>query len=247
MKALINHKNQSLTVDLSVPIDISIPMKSGEDNPNAFFLPNPKFTPFRIYNFIGSTREGGACNCETLTISPHGNGTHSECIGHISKEIFTINQCLTQFIFLATVVSVPFEKIEDDFIITLKNLQSVTQSISEALIIRTLPNSKEKLTYMHSGDNPPYLASDAAIWLRENGVLHLLIDLPSIDKEEDCGELAAHHAFWNYPLAPRTNATITELIFVPDEVKDGLYLLNLQLCSLETDASPSKPVLYRLG
>ena len=80
----------------------------------------------------------------------------------------------------------------------------------------------------------------------ENNVQHLLLDLPSVDREEDAGQLLAHHAFWQYPAQPRREATITELIFVPDEVADGLYLLNIQITSLELDASPSKPVLYLL-
>ena len=75
---------------------------------------------------------------------------------------------------------------------------------------------------------------------------HLLLDLPSVDREEDAGLLLAHHAFWCYPAQPRCAATITELIFAPDEVEDGLYLLNIQVTSLVLDASPSKPVLYRL-
>ncbi|MBI3258952.1 MAG: cyclase family protein [Ignavibacteriae bacterium] len=247
MIATINHNNQTLKVDLSKPIDISIPMKSGADNPNAFFLPNPSFEPFRIYDFVGSTREGGACNCETLTISPHGNGTHTESVGHISKEVITINQSLTTFFFLSEVVSVQPTDIENgDQIVTSGSLKAAIKSSTEALIIRTLPNIPEKKHFIYSGDNPAYLDADAATWLRERGVLHLLIDLPSIDREEDGGKLEAHHNFWNYPSEPRTNATITELIFVPDEIPDGLYLLNLQICSLETDAAPSKPVLYSL-
>ena len=74
-----------------------------------------------------------------------------------------------------------------------------------------------------------------------------MIDLPSVDAEEDGGELAAHHAFWNYPAQPRMDSTITEMIFVDDKIKDGLYLLNIQIASIESDASPSKPVLYELG
>jgi arylformamidase len=58
--------------------------------------------------------------------------------------------------------------------------------------------------------------------------------------------LLAHKAFWQYPEDVRDGATITELIFVPDEIEDGLYLLNMQITSLELDASPSKPVIYQL-
>jgi hypothetical protein len=44
----------------------------------------------------------------------------------------------------------------------------------------------------------------------------------------------------------RMDCTITELIFVENEVRDGSYLLNLQMASFVNDASPSKPVLYKI-
>ena len=44
----------------------------------------------------------------------------------------------------------------------------------------------------------------------------------------------------------RLDCTITELIYVPDDIPDGLYLLNLQIASFEIDVSPSKPVLYQI-
>ena len=44
----------------------------------------------------------------------------------------------------------------------------------------------------------------------------------------------------------RFNCTITEMIYVNEEIHDGSYLLNLQFASFENDASPSKPVLYSL-
>jgi hypothetical protein len=52
----------------------------------------------------------------------------------------------------------------------------------------------------------------------ELGIKQLLIDLPSMDREDDGGKLLAHRAFWNYPSAPRINSTITELIYVPPTV-----------------------------
>ena len=99
----------------------------------------------------------------------------------------------------------------------------------------------------YSGSNPAYLSEDAAAWMAEAGVNHLLLDLPSVDREDDGGKLLAHHAFWKYPFDTRRNATITELIFVQDSIPDGTYLLNLQIASFENDASPSKPVLYKIG
>jgi hypothetical protein len=96
------------------------------------------------------------------------------------------------------------------------------------------------------------LLEEAAIFIRESGIQHLLIDLPSVDKENDEGKLLAHKAFWNVKNVnhlnadARLNATITEMIFVNEEVKDGSYLLNLQIASFENDASPSKPILFEI-
>ena len=104
----------------------------------------------------------------------------------------------------------------------------------------------------YSNTNPPYLSEEAAIFIRDVGIQHLLIDLPSVDREEDGGELLAHKAFWNVQdvnnlnADARINCTITEMIFVNDEVKDGSYLLNLQIAPFENDASPSKPILFAI-
>ena len=74
----------------------------------------------------------------------------------------------------------------------------------------------------------------------------MLIDLPSVDREKDDGLLLAHKAFWNYPEATRLDATITEFIYVSNKIEDGSYLLNLQIAPFHNDASPSKPVLYKI-
>ncbi len=250
MKINFEFENQKLYADLSKPLDISIPLKPGSDNPNAFYAPDVKMEPVRAGSFVGSVAEGGVVNFMNVVFNPHGNGTHTECVGHISKEKYIINESLKQFFFIAKLITIEPAQIGSDKIITKEQVVNASQSITntpiEALILRTLPNSSEKLSKNYSGTNPAYLDAAPAFWMRENGIKHLLIDLPSVDREEDEGKLSAHKAFWNYPEAPRTDATITELIYVPDSLKDGLYLLNLQIASLEMDAAPSKPVLYAL-
>ncbi|MFT5902230.1 MAG: arylformamidase, partial [Bacteroidia bacterium] len=97
-----------------------------------------------------------------------------------------------------------------------------------------------------SGHNPPYLHHEAVAFLVDNGCKHLVLDVPSIDRESDEGKLLGHKVFWNFPEAPRMDCTVTELAFIPDEVEDGLCLLNLQVAPIENDASPSRPVVYPL-
>lgn len=242
MRTTIELGNHTYKTDLGKPIDISIAMQSGEHNPNAFGIQAPVFEPFRAGGFVGSVAQGGSVNCENLFINAHGNGTHTECVGHISKEKITIHETLKHFVFVAKLITVELNNNR----VLLDDVKQLFDGNAEALIIRTAPNSTDKLAKTYSGNNPAYLEPGLCKWLCENEVKHLLIDLPSVDPEEDGGTLSAHHAFWNYPAAPRLDATITEMAFINNETEDGTYLLNLQIASLQTDASPSKPVLYKL-
>ncbi len=243
-----DYKEKQFSFDSNKPLDISIPMNSGIKNPNAFYIPEPEFSPLKVGNFVGSIIKGGSANCEKLIIYPHGNGTHTECIGHISIEKNTINKSLKTFLFKAELISIePFLMINGDLIILKEQVEELIKNLKcDALVIRTLPNDENKFGKNYSGKNPAYLHRNAAKYIRESGIKHLLLDLPSVDREEDHGELLAHHQFWNYPEEKESDKTITELIFVSDEIQDGSYLLNLQIASLESDASPSKPILYLL-
>lgn len=240
---------QRFHANLSRPLDISIPLKEDSKSVICFDAPSVEFAPVIADNFIGSTEKGGPVNFFNIKINPHGNGTHTECVGHIAKEKFTINQSLKKFHFLAKLVSVFPKKMDNgDRLILKEQLEEVfPEEEVEALIIRTLPNKALKLRTNYSNSNPPYLHWQAVAFLVEKGVRHLLIDLPSVDKEQDGGKLLAHRAFWRYPgTSVRQNCTITELVFVKNEIKDGFYLLNIQIASFEIDVSPSKPVLYEL-
>ncbi len=140
-------------------------------------------------------------------------------------------------------------KQNDDFVITKELLQEkleLKKYKTQSLIIRTLPNEVTKKTRNCSNTNPPYFTNEVMEFIVQLGVEHLLIDLPSVDKENDEGKLAAHHIFWNYPTLPRFAATITEMIYVPNEVEDGLYFVNIQIMPIELDASSSNIVLYEL-
>lgn len=250
MKALINNNFQ---IDLSKPIDISLPLSNTDANPIAWYIEKPEIKPVKFGDWVGKVSEGSSTNFNNIFFNPHGHGTHTECLGHITKEFYSINQCLKQFFFSAELISIEPKMVGLDLIITKEQIQMALNGKSaEAIVIRTLPNETDKKHKNYSHTNPPYLAEDAAIFIRESGIQHLLIDLPSVDREEDEGRLLAHKAFWNVKNVNNLNSdarmhcTITEMIFVNDEVKDGSYILNLQMASFENDASPSKPILYSL-
>ena len=282
MKIRFSIDKISYTTDLSQPIDISIPLKEGAKNPNCYYAENPNFETIRFgETFVGSVAEGGACNYQKVTITPHGNGTHTECYGHLNnqeKNLVTINQSLKKFWFVARLISIKPAKItkedlendsfkdlkeiaaEGDEVILKKDLEEILNDVEnknisyDALIIRTLPNNTSKKTRQYSGTNPLYLEPSIGSFLAKKNINNLLLDLPSVDRESDKGKLSVHKGFWNILekngkkdfSKVRENATITELIFVENTVKDDFYLLNLQIPSLEIDATPSKPVLYEM-
>jgi len=251
MKVQLTHQHKNYQADLSLPFDISLPInEGGETNPSCYWAEGVKFETIVMGDFIGSVQKGGSVNYQKLTITPHGNGTHTECYGHISSDSkATINQVLNQFNFIAELITIsPRQETSGDFVIHLEQIkEKIKFRDTTAIIIRTLPNTNSKSTKKYSGTNPPYMHALTARYLVEIGIKHLLLDLPSLDREDDGGKLSAHKEFWMFPEKIRKEATITELIFVDNSITDGLYLLNLQIASLEMDASPSKPVLYKLA
>ena len=247
MIAIIETNSQKHKIDLSRPLDISIPLKASKNNVNAWYLDEPKIEPVRVEDWTASVNNGASVNFNTISFNPHAHGTHTECVGHITEKVHSINKNLKQFFFYAEVVTVAPEKLQDDFVISKKQLQfALGNKKREAIIIRTIPNTREKLSKQYSNTNPTYLLEDAAEYLKKKGIKHLLIDLPSVDKEKDEGKLLAHNAFWNTKGKLRMDATITEFIFVPNTIEDGNYFLNLQIAPFENDATPSKPILYEI-
>lgn len=254
MKTTIQYNNKAYEIDLSKPIDISLPIQNNEQNPIAWYLEKPEISPVVMGDFVGSVASGkSSTNFNNILFNPHGHGTHTECLGHITKDFYSINQTLGTFFFTAELISVTPEYQGGDLVITKKHIQSALNGKTpEAIVIRTLPNSSEKKHKKYSNTNPAYLLEEATLFIASLGIQHLLIDLPSVDKEIDEGKLVSHKAFWNVKNVQKVNhdarfhCTITELIFVEDEIKDGSYILNLQIASFENDASPSKPVLYKV-
>ncbi len=247
MRLEFEYQNLAYFADTSQPIDISLPIRAGEQNPTCYYAEAVQYETIRAGDFVGSVAEGGSCNYQRVTFTPHGNGTHTECYGHISAEkTATIDNCLKTFWFTAQLISCLPTPEGDDLLVKLAHLKPLINLPTEALIMRTLPNEAGKKNRNYSGTNPPYLEEAVGKFLADNNIKHLLLDLPSVDREVDAGKLLTHHAFWQYPHNTRQDCTITELAYLPDEVPDGLYLLNLQIPSFALDAVPSKPVLYAM-
>ncbi len=189
----------------------------------------------------------GGVNFNNIWFNPHAHVTHTECFGHISIDEKNINSIQKDFFFFSKLITVSPEKKEKDLIISKKIISNKINNLFDfdTLIIRTLPNENNKKIKDYSNQNPPYLSEECLLYIKEIGVKNLLIDLPSIDKEKDEGEVRNHKLFFDYSKGGNKN-TITELIYIPDEVLDGEYLLNLQFMPIENDAAPSRPILFKI-
>ncbi|MDG2506486.1 MAG: cyclase family protein [Crocinitomicaceae bacterium] len=244
---MILHLNETDFINTGKPIDLSIELRAEEDSLKAWGQGSPIIAPVRDGNFIGSVAEGGVVNFKNISFNPHAHITHTECCGHITEAFHSVNDGLKQFFFNAQLISFVPDQQNEDEVITLEQLKSVHLNKDvEALIIRTIPNSDQKITRAYTGTNPPYLDAKIATYLIAHGIEHVLVDLPSVDREQDNGALAFHHAFWEVPKATNMKRTITEFIYVPNNILDGLFILELQMSSFRNDACPSRPVLYSI-
>lgn len=245
------------------PIDISIPLRFNGPQPNAYGVAPAVAEPVRAGSLIGDTRQGGSVNFERYTFIPHCNGTHTEGVGHITHERVSVRRCLQEAVMPAWLVSISPEEIGGELVMTKRALDSALgpepaaaaflgRTDPKAMIVRTLPNDDGKLTREYGEANiPPYFSADTMLRIVELGIKHLLVDIPSIDRIFDDGKLINHRIFWNVEEGSfqagedaRMQNTITELIYVPNEVADGEYILNLQIAPFEADCAPSRPILF---
>lgn len=257
--------------DLRSPVDLAIPLDFAGPQPR-FFAPDAAYAePLRAGGFTGSVAHGASCNCATYTVAPHCHGTHTECIGHLTAEPTHVVDFTPVAPALALLVSVTPEALgtgvavdpvapadPTDRVIRRAQLAAAAARWLavpwSALVVRTLPNDPARRHREYAGAAPaPYFLVDAMDWIVERGVGSLVVDLPSLDRADDGGHLAAHRRYWGLPpgatsaaQARRGRALVTELAYVPDTSGDGLYLLDLHVPAWAADAAPSRPVLYAL-
>ncbi len=242
--------------------DISIPLRFNEAQPTFFGAAPASAQPITAGSFVGDVRHGGSCNCSIHTLAPHCNGTHTECVGHITEERLSVRDLAIRHLSAALLISVTPEdsaEMPGDRVISVatlcKAIGNANLSDYQALIVRTLPNDAAKLTFNYdAGPMPPYFTIEAIRHIVEHGIDTLVVDLPSIDRAQDGGKLAAHRVFWGMPAdstsaatVTRKHATITEMAFIDNSVVDGPYLLNLQVAPFVIDAAPARPILLPLS
>ena len=259
---------------LAAPVSLAIPVHFRPGGLRHFGAPPPRSEPLRVGGFTGDVRQGASCNCHSITLTPHCHGTHTECVGHLTDATIHVREIAPRGLLPALVLSVPLFAVAatdettrpppaaGDRLVTREALATALQALPardaalpvEALVLRTLPNDERKFTRDYSDGSAAYLTLEAVAWLLERGVRHLVLDLPSVDRSHDEGELAGHRLFFGLPPrgesgapAPaRARCTVTELAYVPRDVHDGAVLLQLTLPELDGDAVPSTPLVYRL-
>ena len=257
MRLSVEWKGSRYEAQLGAAIDLSLPVDFAGEQPTFFGLPAARQVAIEAGDFVGDTERGGSCNCRQLILCPHGNGTHTESYQHVTADAPAPAQVLDAALMTAQVITVSSTTLSqsaehysswgqpDDRVISCAAIKAAIDGADcpESVILRTRPNGDAKRYANYDQEWAPYLTYEAIDWLHQSGLKHLIVDLPSIDRHDDGGELPNHHRFWG---ALGARATLTELAYIPDEVDDGLYLLNLQLPHLLTDAVPSRPVLIPL-
>ena len=266
MKLTLEKDGRRYSFQTEKGMDLSISMNP--NGPRAWYVEPMRIEPVRTEQFLGSVAEGGAVNFRDVYFNPHGHGTHTENAGHIVDTDVPVVKSVDSSHYFAKLVTVVLMRqdamqgatqgasqdlsqnletgaSQGDWVVDEESLEGFDLKV-DALIIRTKPNDHSKMQRQYSGTNFPYLTIGAMQRIVDAGVQHLLIDLPSVDREEDGGELAAHHLFWNVPSNPNFQKTITEFIYVPNEIVDGRYILNLQVSNFANDAAPSRPMLFDL-
>lgn len=247
-------------VDLSYGISLGVTPELERGTPQAYGIPPASSTFYKVNGRDVSLSAGAPINCSTLQITPHGNGTHTECSSHVAANETRIDRVSPKELLVAELITLRCEPLiasretgpasarNDDDIITGKAIDTALSELDDglqALIVRVDGVSTPHRNW--SGTNPPYLTREAATALVRHGIEHLVIELPSIDREQDGGELLAHRAFWMIDEEGSERArtcTLTEMAFVPREVPDGPCVLRLDVIALPLDAAPSRPIIY---
>jgi arylformamidase len=266
----LDRAGRRFAVDAARGVSLAIPLDLHGPQPAHFGAPAAHSEPLAAGGFIGDTRAGGSCNCEAVTLVPHCNGTHTEGPGHLTRERLSVHHSGMQPLYLAALVSVPADDAAGadetsdpapqpgDRLVTARVLASALEHIGaveiDALVVRTAPNGTDKLARdWMAPPLPPYFSREAMALLVARGVQHLLTDLPSVDRLLDEGRLTAHRVFFDMPPGSvsaadvgRPEATITEMVYAPDTLADGLYALSLQFPAWVSDAAPSRPLLFPL-
>lgn len=247
-----------LPVHFGSATSLALELNFEGSQPRHFGAPCASSTPFRSGAFNGEVVRGASCNCRSITLIPHCNGTHTEGVGHLTLTGIPLHRYVPPGPIPALLLTVelttapdgeedsdPSPRDGDELLTRAALLRAWPASLPFAplaLLLRTAGGS-------HGATVAPYLTRQAVTEVVARGIEHLVLDLPSVDRSEDDGRLTAHRIFFGLPPgsvqreeAGRPLCTITELATFPDGLRDGPCALQLQLPAFTGDAVPSRPL-----
>lgn len=244
----LEHRGFTWRTD-GAPFDLSVPVNPHTGLPRAWYKGPATVEPVRSDGWVGAIAEGGAVNFRDLSFNPHAHGTHTETSEHIHDEFKPVDGLARSahlpFLLPAFLVDAQPASSGEDWIVPGSILNKVKSDLQHwspvAIVLHCCSGSVQR---DWSNTNPPYLEDGLAEELVRLGIEHLLLDLPSVDKEVDGGVLRAHHAFFAPAMGHREGATISELLCIPDGVHPGPGLLSLQIAPFVNDAAPSRPLWF---
>ena len=245
-------------VDFGAATSLARELDFNGATPQHFGAPPASSTPYRTVDFAGEVARGASCNCSSITLIPHCNGTHTESVGHLTVGFRSLHEFVPMSPIPALLLSVDLVGAADTSEDSRPAPQAGDLLVTRAALLRRWPDSLPfapralLLRTMHplaNDTNPPFLSRQAATEIVRRGIEHLVLDLPSADRSNDEGHLTAHRIFFGLPegatdarLAARGQCTITELAEFPAHLSDGACALQLQIPAFTGDAVPSRPV-----
>lgn len=170
--------------------------------PSAFYLSKFTSQPAVVGSFVGDTQKGGSCNVPIYTFTPH-NLTHVETPSHIKHGAKNLKDYPPGFFTdIAHVVNLTTEDFPNNYILP-QHLPEQLHPICSSFIFKTSA-SEENPAKNYSGTDPLSFHPDTMreIVSRWPRVKMILIDLPSVDKEDDGGKLLAHRNFFGLDDSP---------------------------------------------
>lgn len=200
-------------------IDISQPLQNGHAE-------WPGDTPFQ-FDIEFKKEDTGSVNIGKLTTSTH-MGTHIDAPFHFDNEGQTVEQLpLDLYIGKARVI-----ELKDAKQIGRAELEAFDFQGVERVLLKT--TKRENLTVFPSDFMT--LKADVALFLQEQGVRLIGVDVPSVDAETS-KTLDAHHALHEHGIYILENIVL-------DEVVEGDYeLIALPLKLVGADGSPVRAVI----
>ncbi|WP_226037054.1 arylformamidase [Aquibacillus saliphilus] len=189
----------------------------------------PEDTPF-TYQLTASMAETGSVNIGQMTTSLH-IGTHVDAPFHFldnGKKIVDID--VNYYVGRAKVIDVSDKDVIDRSVLSEFSLVGV-----ERLLLKTsLPSNPEQFP-----NEITKLDSEIAVYLAENGIKLLGVNMPSVDPL-DSKKLLTHHSLHQHGIHILENVVL-------DEIAEGDYnLIALPLKIVEGDGSPVRAVIQPL-